>query len=334
MAKAVYEKGSPDEVENFIYKLVDLLGDGQVQRTEAEAVVLSTLETVLGPKEAVLGAGLPESSVQGFVNSAEFSACADGEPYISVAAFRKWCNLVPSLRKFLSGLLMQPSIDIHGRQVPELRCPENIQCVLRREFAWHLCGVLPQTEAQEWVLLYHSSVHGLSFNTFLSKLMSSGGPSILVIKDQDGNIFGGCASQSWERHHDFYGDLKCFLFSLQPRCAIYRATGANNNLLWCAAGYTSESIPNGIGFGGQKNHFGIFLPASLDRGYGFPSVTYGNPCLSEKSSFQVDCIECWRLVSETQEQKIPAATGGTILERFKEDRNMLNMVGIADASAQ
>eukprot|EP00250_Pteridium_aquilinum_P001446 c11640_g1_i2 orf=41-1204(+) len=301
VSKAIYEKGSPDEVENFTYQLVDLLGDGLVQRSEAEAVVLSTLETVLGPKEAI-----PD--------------------------FHKWCLLVPSLKKFLCGLLAQPSADVSNRHVPRLRHPENTDSVLRREFAWHISGVLSQVEAQEWALLYHSSVHGFSFNTFLSRLTSVGGPSILLIKDQDGCIFGGYASQSWERNHDFFGDLKCFLFSLQPQTAIYRATGANNNMLWCAVNYTSESIPNGVGFGGQKNHFGIFLPASLDRGYAFPSVTFGNPCLSSKPAFGIDTIECWGVVSGTEESEKVSASGGTILERFKEDRNLLNMVGIANAS--
>lgn len=332
MAKATYEKGSPDEIESFIYQVVDLLGDGLVQRSEAEAVVFSTLETVLGPKEAIPGAGLLESSIQGFVNSAEFSTESNGEACVSTAEFRKWCHLVPSLKKFLSGLMTSPSADVVGRQVPQLKCPDNIHSFLRREFAWHLSGILPQVEAQEWALHYHSSVHGLSFNTFLDRLTSVGGPSLLLIKDQDGNMFGGYASQSWGRFHDFFGDLKCFLFSLQPRSAIYRATGANNNMLWCAVNYTSESIPNGIGFGGQKNHFGIFLPASLDRGYAFPSVTFGNPCLSSKSTFNIDTIECWGVVLESEESKQASATGGTILERFKEERNMLNMVGIANAS--
>lgn len=331
LSKAVYEKGSPDEMENFTYQLVDLLGDGLVQRSEVEAVVLSTLETVLGPKEAIPGAGLPESSLQGFVNSAEFSVKTDGEACMSIEDFRKWCLLVPSLRKFLSGLMAQPSADISGRQAPQLRAPKNVNLVLRKEFAWHISGVLQQQGVQEWILLYHSSLHGCSFNTFLNR--SAGGPTIFLIKDQEENVFGGYASQSWERHHDFFGDLKSFLFTLQPRTALYRPSGANNNIQWCAVNYTSDSIPNGIGFGGQKNHFGIFVPASFDRGYTFPSVTYSNPLLSNRTEFGIDVIECWGVVLETDDElKKVSISEGTVLERFKEDRNMLNMVGIANAS--
>ena len=108
-----------------------------------------------------------------------------------------------------------------------------------------------------------------------------------------------------------------------------------SSLLQCASNYTSQTIPNGLGFGGQKNHFGIFVPASFDKGYTYPSVTFNNPLLSNKSEFSIDVIECWGIVSENNSDfKKTSTHGGTILQRFKEDRNMLNMVGIANASDQ
>ena len=39
--QAIYEKGSPDEVENFIYQFVDLLGDGLVQRCVENSFLIS-----------------------------------------------------------------------------------------------------------------------------------------------------------------------------------------------------------------------------------------------------------------------------------------------------
>ena len=104
------------------------------------------------------------------------------------------------------------------------------------------------------------------------------------------------------------------------------------SLLQCAVNYTSESIPNGIGFGGQKNHFGLLIPSSFDKGYTYPSVTFNNPVLAKKSEFNIDVLECWGIVSESDNLQKANVLGGTILQRFKEDRNMLNMVGIANAS--
>lgn len=61
-----------------------------------------------------------------------------------------------------------------GSQVPQLQHEDNIdpsQILLRKEYAWHIGGALSPTELDQWKLLYHSSVHGLSFNTFLGNIL-------------------------------------------------------------------------------------------------------------------------------------------------------------------
>lgn len=58
------------------------------------------------------------------------------------------------------------------------------------------------------------------------------GPTVLVIKDREGYIYGGYASKPWERHGDFYGDMKSFLFQLYPKASIFKPTGANSNIQW------------------------------------------------------------------------------------------------------
>jgi len=58
------------------------------------------------------------------------------------------------------------------------------------------------------------------------------GPSVLVVKDKDGCVYGGYASQPWEKHSDFYGDMKSFVFTLHPKAAVHRPTGKNANLQW------------------------------------------------------------------------------------------------------
>lgn len=102
----------------------------------------------------------------------------------------------------------------------------------------------------------------------------------------------------------------------------------------CAANYSSESIPNGVGFGGQIHHFGLFINGAFEGGHSRHSVTYDNPPLSSKPDIVPDVIECWAVVVKGDDSASNGASGlqGTILERFKEDRQMLNMVGIAGAS--
>lgn len=100
----------------------------------------------------------------------------------------------------------------------------------------------------------------------------------------------------------------------------------------CAINFSSESIPNGIGFGGKVNHLGLFLSANFDQGHTFECTTYSSPCLSKSSRIYPEVIECWGVARQKIEQDRTDAHRGTVLERFKEDRHMLNMVGLANSS--
>lgn len=102
--------------------------------------------------------------------------------------------------------------------------------------------------------------------------------------------------------------------------------------LQCAMNFSSESIPNGIGFGGKANHMGLFLSANFDQGHTFECTTFGSPCLSKTNRICPEVIECWGIVPKGAQQETQNCIKGTVLNRFKEDRNMLNMVGLANSS--
>uniref|UniRef100_A0A6M2ELN1 TLDc domain-containing protein n=1 Tax=Populus davidiana TaxID=266767 RepID=A0A6M2ELN1_9ROSI len=337
IAKSVYEKGTRDDIEEFIYQLLNVTGDGVVGRCDIESVLAAILRSIFSLEASNPGLNSHGEIINVFLNAAKFSKVVEGaaEKSMSFEDFRSWCALLPSIRKFLGSLLLPPDAGRLGSQVPHLVHGDNINpdlILLREEYAWHIGGALPHHELVEWKLLYHSAINGMSFNTFLGSTSNGEGPTILIIKDKDGYIYGGYASQPWEKHGDFYGDLKSFLFQLYPKASIFKPTGANNNVQWCAANFSSESIPNGIGFGGRVNHFGLFLSASFDVGQTFTCTTFGSPCLSKTNRIFPEVIECWGIVqNEAQQEKLDAAKG-TVLERFKEDRHMLNMVGLANSS--
>lgn len=336
ISKATYGRGTRDEVDEFIYQLCDVTGDGALTRSDLESVLASVHETVFAiKKEAVEVSN--NRPFEEFLNSAVFSKDVEGVSgkSMSLSDFRNWCTLLPSLRKFLGNLLMPPDSGRPGFEVPLLHYPENIctdTLLLNKEYAWHIGGGFSQHEVQEWKLLYHSSLHGQSFNTFLGKVTNGDAQTVLIVKDTEGSIYGGYASQPWERHSDFYGDMKTFLFKCYPQASIFRPTGANKNLQWCAVNFSSENIPNGIGFGGQPHHFGLFLSANFDQGHSFTCSTFTSPPLSKTNRFRPEVIECWGIqMRGAQDEKLELVKG-TVLERFKEDRNMLKMVGLANAS--
>ncbi|KAL6514330.1 hypothetical protein OROHE_019072 [Orobanche hederae] len=327
IAKGTYEKGTNEDIEEFIYQLLDVSGDGTVGRSDLEVVLTSMLDNLFHQQSPEPKAGSHKEIVKVFINAANFASDS-----ICFEDFQKWCSLLPAVRKYLGSLLMP--LD-SGSQVPKLLHPDidPSQILLRKEYAWHIGGALSLTDLDEWKLLYHSSVHGLSFNTFSGNMLD-GLPTVLIVKDRDGCIYGGYASQPWERHGGFYGDMRCFLFQLYPKASIFRPTGANHNLQWCAVSFSSESIPNGIGFGGRANHFGLFISANFDEGHTMACTTFGSPCLSKTSRIYTDTIECWGVVPRRGERERPQSqvAKGTVLERFKEERHMLNMVGLANSS--
>lgn len=80
------------------------------------------------------------------------------------------------------------------------------------------------------------------------------------------------------------------------------------------------------------NHFGLFLSASFDQGHTFSCTTFGSTSLSKTNRICPEVIECWGVVSKGAEQDKHDVAKGSVLERFKEDRNMLKMVGLANSS--
>lgn len=336
IAKGTYEKGTNEEIEDFIYQLLDINGSGTVERSDATAVLKVILDDALSDRSSEPESSSHEDVIGVFLNAATFSKRDEGcTESMSYEDFRRWCTLVPSVRKYLGNLLTPPDPERAGSKVPRLVHLEKVEpnlITLRKEYAWHIGGALLPQELEEWKLLYHSSLNGLSFRTFYGIISNEKGPTLLIVKDKEGCVYGGYASQPWERHADFYGDMKCFVFQLYPTASIFRPTGANNNLQWCAVNFSSDNIPNGIGFGGQVNHFGLFLTENLDQGHTFHCTTFGSPSLSKNSKIYPQVIECWGVVPERASQDNQDNAKGSVLDRFKEDRNMLKMVGLANSS--
>ncbi|CAJ2632286.1 unnamed protein product [Trifolium pratense] len=336
VTKATYEKGTKDEIEEFIFRLLDVSGDNFVGRSDLESVMIAIFNDILCIKGSEDGSSSHQDIVSIFLNAATFSIHDEKctEEAMSFEDFRSWCTHLPTARKLLGSLLLPPDSGRPGTQIPNLLTPKDIDSnnvLLRKEYAWHIGGALSQHELEDWKLLYHSSVNGLSFNTFLGNISNHEGPTVLIIKDKDGYIYGGYASQQWERHAEFYGDMKSYIFQLNPKASIFRPTGANTNLQWCAVNFSSEDIPNGIGFGGKESHFGLFISANFDQGHTFSCSTFGSPSLSKTNRIIPEVIECWGVTQGLVQGKNDAVKG-TVLERFKEDRHMLNMVGLANSS--
>ncbi|XP_054885948.1 MTOR-associated protein MEAK7 isoform X3 [Poeciliopsis prolifica] len=152
---------------------------------------------------------------------------------------------------------------------------------------------LPDGCSAPWRLVFSTQLHGESF-TKMAAALQHHGPTLLLLRDDRGHVFGGYASTAWEIKPQFQGDSRCFLFSVFPTLRVYTATGYNQHFMYL--NQHQQTMPNGLGMGGQHNYFGLWLDSEFGRGHSRARpkcTTYGNPQLSADEDFVLDAVEVW-----------------------------------------
>lgn len=211
---------------------------------------------------------------------------------------------------------------------------EDWKVIINIPFVTYINSHLPAENRFRWRLIYSADINGESFTTFRS-LICNKGPSVLVVRDGDGHIFGGYASTSWHVGPKFFGDQRCFLFSLRPVMKIYPTLPHNDHFLYLNA--NQKALPNGLGMGGQLGYWGLWIDASFEFGSCSPSCsTYsGYQMLSGSPEFRIVGLEVWSAegmynlndengsivdsISEDQE--------GSILHKDPGARALMDMLG-------
>ncbi|NXM34363.1 TLDC1 protein, partial [Oxyruncus cristatus] len=183
---------------------------------------------------------------------------------------------------------------------------------------------LPAELQHKWQLLFSSRLHGESFSQLCGHIVNKG-PCIVILKDLDGFLFGGFASHSWEVKPKFQGDNRCFLFSVSPSLAVYTYTGYNDHFMYLNNG--QQTMPNGLGMGGQHGYFGLWIDSDYGKGHSKAKprcTTYNSPQLSAKEDFTLDAMEVWA-VGDVPE----SVTKGkkSILDVDPEAQALLEMAG-------
>ncbi|CAH2324077.1 Hypothetical predicted protein [Pelobates cultripes] len=184
---------------------------------------------------------------------------------------------------------------------------------------------LPSEVQHKWRLLFSTSIHGESFSKLCGHIVDQG-PCLLVLKDSDGFVFGGFASQTWEVKPQYQGDTRCFLFTASPNLDVYTYTGYNDHYMYLNHG--QQTMPNGLGMGGQHNYFGLWIDSDYGTGHSKAKprcTTYNSPQLSAKEDFTIDSLEVWA-VGDIPEHLL-AKNKKSILDVDPEARALLEMTG-------
>ncbi|WIA18905.1 hypothetical protein OEZ85_003577 [Tetradesmus obliquus] len=321
IAKARCEKMDRTTAEDFAYDIMDAEQQGSVTLEHLAAVVagcitLATAASNSGSSTAADHTAAADAIAQGMV-----SFNGEGAAALTRDGYAKLCKTSPALNASLLSLLCNIG--------------NPAESLLQPAWVWLLAPGLPPPLRQDWRLLFNSARHGMSYSTFLGRL-GQASPTLLLLRDKGGAAFGGIAHAPWQKTGTFYGDYASSIFGLLPQARLYPASGINANLQWCGVGFTQ--LPNGVGFGGQVGHFGLFVDATLDTGMSRPCATYASPCLASSQVFQVDVVEAWLLQppeEEGQEGGAGTASGSSsrgaglsALDKAKADRQILQWAGV------
>jgi len=174
-----------------------------------------------------------------------------------------------------------------------------------------------------WRRVYSAEKQGLSFGTML-KAIADQGPSILVVRDTDGHVYGGFTSHSWKANAQFTGSGECFLFQIRPCLRVFHTSSHNENYMYLNSG--QETLPNGLGMGGQLEYFGLHLSDDFGRGCSRTCSTYNSPQLSKQTQFMFDEIEVWAVGPKCR-QPTQGGEEGSILDADPSGEAMLEMIG-------
>eukprot|EP00944_MAST-04C_sp_MAST-4C-sp1_P008864 g8864.t1 len=138
----------------------------------------------------------------------------------------------------------------------------------------------------DWNLIYSSQRDGYSLQTCLGLSKNRSGPSLLVIKDNLGYIFGAFVSETIEKRDGYYGTGETFVATFFPRYkAYFWADRSNQEFIVCENG-------DYLAFGGGGN-FALHLDKYFKNGMSESSKTFNNAPLSKNPNFKCIEVELW-----------------------------------------
>uniref|UniRef100_A0A8D2E2T4 MTOR-associated protein MEAK7 n=1 Tax=Sciurus vulgaris TaxID=55149 RepID=A0A8D2E2T4_SCIVU len=248
------------------------------------------------------------------------------------AAIEDWVFRVPHVATFLRVVVHQgflvlcSSLDL-ATLVPECQVGHGreLESILDLLAVIFLNSCLTREQRHRWRLLFSSQLHGQSFSQLCGHITHQG-PCLMLLEDQDGHVFGGFASCSWEVKPQFQGDDRCFLFSISPSMAVYEHTGYNDHFMYLNCG--QQTIPNGLGMGGQHHYFGLWVDADFGKGHSKAKptcTTYNSPQLSAKENFLFDKMEVWAVGDPSESQLVQGKK--SILDIDLEAKALLEISG-------
>lgn len=218
--------------------------------------------------------------------------------------------------------------------IPELEIKEKSASkdifILPIASVMYINARVPMGMQHKWRLLYSTKLHGESFSKLTGAILNRG-PTILVVNDQEGHVFGGFASSNWEFSSQFQGTEKSFLFSSEPSLGVYDCLGGSYNDHYMYLNIGQETMPNGLGMGGQFDFFGLWLDQEFGIGHSKAKplcTTYKSPQLSKSENFKIEALNVWGVGEEPKKLNEEEDNEMTsVLDKHIEAKALLEIAG-------
>jgi hypothetical protein len=151
-----------------------------------------------------------------------------------------------------------------------------------------------------WRRLYSTDEDACSFRTMQMSLIAYKGPTVILIRTTEGDVFGYSTNCPWKKSSKWYGEgYDSFIFTLFPKAAVYPSTGQGKHHQYM--NLPPEHRPQdlkGLCIGGiSHDRPRIHITESMEEcRVSAVDVTYpSGPILSDdmQAFFDVDSLEVW-----------------------------------------
>ncbi|KAL3270881.1 hypothetical protein HHI36_021396 [Cryptolaemus montrouzieri] len=111
-----------------------------------------------------------------------------------------------------------------------------------------------------WVLIYDSDENGLGSNRFLHHTMAYKGPTLVVVKTNEGSVFCIACPDEWRESHQYWGREESALYQLLPKFGLLEKGPKMLYLNFSARGY-----PHGLRVGSDPRAPFISIDGGFEK---------------------------------------------------------------------
>ncbi|XP_031570809.1 oxidation resistance protein 1-like [Actinia tenebrosa] len=140
-----------------------------------------------------------------------------------------------------------------------------------------------------WTLVYSTFLHGFSLKTMYRNMEDFDTPMLIVVQDDEHQIFGTVTSCPLRISEGFYGTGQSFLFKFEgDEIKTFLWRGDND--------FFMKGSVDCIAFGSGGGQFGLWLDEDFYHGSSHFSETYHNETLSKNEDFLCSAVEAWGFI--------------------------------------